>query len=117
MADAEKRADRANQTSSAKRQQRRTTKVEDTMKPGIYRYFVASLLFIAGVINYMDRAALGIAAPLVSKDLELSPSALGVVFSTFFVGYSIFAFVGGHLADKYGPRRVYSWAALLWSVT
>ena len=87
------------------------------MKPGIYRYVVACLLFIAGVINYMDRAALGIAAPLVSKDLELSPSALGVVFSTFFVGYSIFAFVGGHLADKYGPRRVYSWAAFLWSVT
>ena len=81
------------------------------MKSGKYRYIVAILLFVAGIINYMDRAALGVAAPFVRKDLGLSPSALGVIFSTFFFGYAIFAFVGGQLADKYGPRVVYTWAA------
>lgn len=87
------------------------------MKPGKYRFTVAFLLFVAGIINYMDRAALGIAAPFVSKDLDLTPSALGVIFSTFFFGYALFAFVGGHLADRFGPRRVYTWAALGWSIT
>ena len=77
---------------------------------------MAGLLFAAGIINYADRAALGIAAPLISKDLGLSPSSLGVVFSTFFVGYALFAFVGGQLADRYGPRRVYIWAATGWSL-
>jgi MFS family permease len=38
------------------------------------------------------------------------------VFSSFFFGYSIFAFVGGQLADKYGPRRVFSWAMGSWSI-
>lgn len=83
---------------------------------GRYRFVVAILLFAAGIINYADRAALGVAAPFVRKDLGLSPSALGVIFSTFFFGYAIFAFVGGQLADRYGPRRVYSWAAGCWSV-
>ncbi|MDI7047537.1 MFS transporter, partial [Escherichia coli] len=86
------------------------------MKTGKYRYVVALLLFVAGAINYMDRAALGVVAPILNKELSLSPSQLGVVFSSFFFGYSIFAFVGGQLADKYGPRRVFSWAMGTWSI-
>lgn len=86
------------------------------MKSRRYRVAVALLLFIAGIINYMDRAALGVAAPFVKEDLGLSPSELGLIFSTFFVGYALFAFVGGQLADRYGPRRVYSWAATSWSL-
>lgn len=81
-----------------------------------YRFLIAFLLFIAGIINYMDRAALGVAAPFVKQDLNLSPSELGIIFSTFFFGYALFAFVGGQLADRYGPRSVYSWAAASWSV-
>jgi len=34
------------------------------MNPGRYRFVVAFLLLLAGVINYMDRAALGVVAPL-----------------------------------------------------
>ena len=80
-----------------------------------YRYVIAFLLFVAGIINYLDRAALGVAAPFVKADLGLTPSELGIIFSTFFFGYALFAFVGGQLADRYGPRRVYTWAAACWS--
>jgi MFS family permease len=83
---------------------------------GKYRYMVAGLLFAAGAINYMDRAALGIVAPLVGKALELSPSQLGIVFSSFFVGYSIFSFLGGYFADKFGTMRVFTWAMGIWSL-
>ena len=86
------------------------------MKTGKYRYVVAGLLFTAGAINYMDRAALGIVAPIVSKTLELSPSQLGVIFSSFFVGYAIFSFLGGYFADKWGTRRVFTWAMGIWSL-
>ncbi len=81
-----------------------------------HRFVIAGLLFFVGIINYMDRAALGVAAPFLKADLHLSPSQLGLVFSTFFLGYTLFAFVGGHCADRYGPRKVYVWAALSWSV-
>ena len=52
------------------------------------RWFVVGLLFLAGVINYLDRAALSIAAPLIQKDLNFSHAQMGIVFSSFFIGYA-----------------------------
>src|SRR5260370_15106236 len=48
--------------------------ISETLMAGKFRFTVAGLLFAAGMINYMDRAALGIVAPIVSKQLSLSPS-------------------------------------------
>jgi MFS family permease len=86
------------------------------MKVGKYRYVVALLLFLAGAINYMDRAALGVVAPIINKELGLSPSQMGLIFSSFFIGYSIFSFLGGYLSDKFGTMRVFSWAMGVWSL-
>jgi ACS family hexuronate transporter-like MFS transporter len=80
------------------------------------RWLLAGLMFLAGIVNYMDRSALSIAAPVMSTDLSLSPVELGYVFSSFFFGYAIFNFVGGLLADRLGPFRVMSIAMGVWSV-
>jgi MFS transporter, ACS family, hexuronate transporter len=80
------------------------------------RWFIVLMLFLAGAISYLDRAALSVAAPLIAKDLHLSPSELGIVFSAFFVGYSLFCFVGGYAADKFGAKRVLVASMSLWSV-
>jgi len=79
------------------------------------RHLVIFLLFLAGIINYMDRSALSIAAPAVSADLGLSPSELGLIFSSFFFGYAIFNFIGGYMSDKAGPHRVFSVSMTVWS--
>ena len=81
-----------------------------------YRLIVALLLFCAGMLNYMDRAALSVMAPLVKSDLHINDAQLGFLFSFFFVGYCAFCFIGGWGADKFGPRKVYAWAATIWSV-
>ena len=70
------------------------------------RWFIVFMLFLAGAISYLDRAALSVAAPLIAKDLQLTPAELGIVFSVFFVGYSLFCFVGGYAADRFGAKRV-----------
>ncbi|RZF30191.1 MFS transporter [Paraburkholderia sp. UYCP14C] len=80
------------------------------------RWFVVALLFLAGVINYLDRAALSIAAPLIQKDLNFSHAQMGVVFSSFFIGYALFNFVGGLASDKVGAKRVFGTAMGVWSV-
>ncbi|GLU34808.1 MFS transporter [Trinickia caryophylli] len=80
------------------------------------RWFVVGLFFLAGVVNYLDRAALSIAAPLIQKDLQLTHAELGIVFSSFFIGYAIFNFVGGVLSDKYGAKRVFGAAMAIWSI-
>ena len=80
------------------------------------RWLIVWLFFLGGVINYMDRSALSVAAPLVAKDLRLDPAELGLVFSVFFFGYAIFCFVGGYLSDQIGPKRVYALSMAGWSV-
>lgn len=81
-----------------------------------YRIVVALLLFFAGMLNYLDRAALSVMAPLVKDDLNINDAQLGFLFSCFFVGYCLFCFIGGWGADKFGPRKVYAWAATVWSL-
>ncbi len=80
------------------------------------RWFVVGLLFLAGVVNYLDRAALSIAAPLIQKDLSFSHAQMGIVFSSFFVGYALFNFVGGVLSDRMGAKRVFGLSMGIWSL-
>ena len=51
---------------------------------GKVRWQLVALLFVAGIVNYLDRAALSVAAPLITKELGLVPSQLGFVLSSFF---------------------------------
>ena len=72
---------------------------------GDVRWTVLGLLFLGGMINYLDRSAIGVAAPFLAKQLSLSPSELGWVFSVFFFGYAAFCFVGGYASDRIGAAQ------------
>ncbi|CAN7665482.1 MFS transporter [Caballeronia sp. LjRoot34] len=80
------------------------------------RWTLVWLLFVGGAVSYLDRAALSITAPLITKELHLGPAQLGIVFSSFFVGYAVFCFVGGYAADRFGPKRVLTVSMLVWSL-
>ncbi len=80
------------------------------------RHRALAVLFVAGIVNYMDRAAFSIAAPLLSKELHLDAAQLGLVFSSFFVGYALFALVGGWTSDRLGGRLVIGTAMIAWSL-
>jgi MFS transporter, ACS family, hexuronate transporter len=56
------------------------------------RWIPVWMLFGGGMINYMDRSALAIAAPLIMRDLRLDTVQLGFIFSSFFAGYALFNF-------------------------
>jgi D-galactonate transporter len=98
----------------------------DTAKPsrssavqariGHFRYFILGLIFCVTVLNYADRATLSIAGTFVAKDLHLTPSGLGVVFSAFGWAYAFGQIPGGWLLDRFGARRVYGASILLWSL-
>jgi MFS transporter, ACS family, hexuronate transporter len=84
--------------------------------PSRRRWIPISFLFAGGMINYLDRAALSVAAPLLLKDLQLDRAQLGIIFSSFFAGYTLFTFVGGYASDVFGPKRVLSASMTAWSV-
>lgn len=81
-----------------------------------YRWQVVVLLFLASVINYLDRSALSVAAPMIAKDLGLGPEQLGFIFSAFFVGYVLFNIAGGLLVDRVGAWKMLGISMALWSL-
>ncbi|KAB0543852.1 MFS transporter, partial [Pseudomonas palleroniana] len=80
------------------------------------RSLIIIMLFLAGVINYLDRSALSVAAPFIQKDYGLSTGEMGMIFSSFFVGYAAFNFIGGWAADRYGAKTTLLLAMVLWSL-
>src|SRR6266568_4650376 len=53
------------------------------------RWAIVWLLFVASFINYLDRATLSVALPLISKDLGLSAATKGLLLSAFFWSYAL----------------------------
>jgi MFS family permease len=83
---------------------------------GNYRWRIAGLLFFAGMLNYLDRAALSVVAPMLKGELQIDDAQMGFIFSAFFIGYCALCFIGGWAADTYGPKKVFAWAAGTWSI-
>lgn len=83
---------------------------------GNFRWKILSIMFLGAFINYIDRVALPVAAPFVMKDFNLTPSQLGIVFSSFFFTYPIFCFIGGYLSDIFGPKKTLGVAMIVWSL-
>jgi ACS family hexuronate transporter-like MFS transporter len=78
------------------------------MKAGIkirnFRWWIAGLLLLASILNYIDRQALSILIPTIQKDLALSDEQYGNVVSLFLVAYTIAYLVSGRIVDAIGPR-------------
>ncbi len=75
-----------------------------------------TLLFLAVLINYVDRGNLSIAAPLLKDEWHLSPWRLGVLFSAFFWTYTAMQFICGWLVDRFDVNRVMALGYLVWSL-
>ena len=64
------------------------------------------LLGAAVFLNYVDRGAIGIAAPLMKSELGLSATAFGLVVSAFFWVYGPVQFLVGWLVDRFSVYRL-----------
>jgi len=73
------------------------------------------MIFLTVVINYMDRANVAVAAPAMRADLDLSPEAMGLVFSAFAWTYSALQVPGGIVVDKFRARLLYPILLVGWS--
>src|SRR5438876_6019506 len=80
------------------------------------RWAVVGLLFAASLINYLDRATISMALPLISRDLGLDPTTKGVLLSAFFWSYASMQIPIGWCADRFNLRWLYAGAFALWSV-
>jgi MFS family permease len=71
------------------------------------RYVPLVVLMIAfSAVSYLDRIIMSIAAPQMLKELALSETQIGWIYSAFILTYAIFMAPGGHVADRFGADRI-----------
>lgn len=80
------------------------------------RLIILILITLATVLNYLDRAVMGVAAPSMTKELGISPAMMGIIFSAFSWTYAIAQVPGGMMLDRLGTRVTYGLSLAVWSL-
>jgi sugar phosphate permease len=75
-----------------------------------------ALLVVAGVVNYIDRATLAVANPLIREELGLSIADMGYLLSAFLWAYAFSQLPTGAMVDRLGPRILLTMGLSLWSL-
>jgi len=72
-------------------------------RPFHYLYFA----FASGyVLSYVYRTVTSVISPELSRELALTPSALGLLTGAYFIAFGAVQIPAGMLVDRFGPRRV-----------
>lgn len=74
------------------------------MKIPHLRWWIAGLLFLASILNYIDRQALSILAPTIQADLNLSDQQYATIVSFFLAAYTVAYLLSGRVVDALGSR-------------
>src|SRR3990170_4610159 len=75
-----------------------------------------ALCFLVAVVEGFDIQALGVAAPKLAPQFNLSPGQLGLIFAVSNIGLVFGATTGGWLADRVGRKPVFMGAVLTFGV-
>ncbi len=91
---------------------------QPTASPRVKRIQTISLalLVTAGVVNYVDRATLAVANPLIRQDLGLTIPDMGLLLSAFLWAYAFAQLPAGALSDRLGPRLMLTIGLTCWSL-
>ncbi len=77
------------------------------MKPPVLRFRALYFAFASGyLLSYLYRTVNAVISPELTRELALSPGALGLLTSAYFVAFATMQIPAGMLLDRYGPRRV-----------
>lgn len=84
--------------------------------PTRFRWVICGLLFLATVINYLDRNVLGVLAGTLQKQIGWSDTEYGDINAAFQLAYAFGFVVLGWFVDKTGTRIGYAVALVFWSI-
>src|SRR6516165_2713453 len=80
------------------------------------RWTMIILCCLANTINYIDRANLAVAAPIMQREFGFDSATIGVILSGFFWTYAVMQLPFGWFADRVGARIALAVAVVWWSI-
>lgn len=79
--------------------------------------WIVGLIALSVLLNYVDRGAIGVAAPLMKEELKLSATGFGLAVSAFFWVYAPACLLVGWLCDRFCVYRVFALGVAIWAVS
>lgn len=83
--------------------------------PGL-RWWIIALVFLATLINYIDRLTVTVLAPVITTELRLTNLEYASLGTWFLLAYTISQGLSGRLYDRVGTRRGFAFSITLWSL-
>lgn len=80
------------------------------------RWSIVLTIFAATTINYIDRQALSVAAPVIKKDLSIGNEEYSWIVSAFLLAYAIMQSLSGRFIDRIGTKKGFSLSVIWWSI-
>jgi sugar phosphate permease len=89
----------------------------DTTHPKIFSATtgVLALICLMYAITYINRNNVSTVASVFERDLHLTNTQVGLVFSAFAYPYLIFQILGGWVSDRFGARLGLTVSAIIWA--
>jgi len=92
------------------------TAVIDQSRVSPYQWMVLAISLVTAMFDGYDTQGIAYVAPVMAKDLGISPAQLGPVFSAGLLGLTLGAIVFGMMADKIGRRQAIIWPVVVFGV-
>jgi ACS family D-galactonate transporter-like MFS transporter len=80
-------------------------------------WLMVALLFLFMVINFADKAVIGIAAVPIMDELKLSPREFGLLGSSFYLLFAVSAVVTGFIVNRVETRWALLVMGFVWALT
>jgi MFS transporter, ACS family, hexuronate transporter len=80
------------------------------------RWLMVGLIFLATVINYVDRQTVSVLKKSISDDLGLSNPEYAAIQNAFLIAYAVSQMVSGRLYDLVGTRVGFMISIVVWSI-
>ena len=80
------------------------------------RWWIAALIFLATLINFVNRLTVSVLAPVITEQLRLSNLEFASITNSFLIAYTLSQALSGKLYDRIGNRRGFTISIVVWSV-
>jgi len=88
------------------------------MKKGVpgLRWWIAGLIFLATLINFLNRLIIAVLGPVITRELHLSASQFASLTTWFLAAYTLSQLLSGRLYDRIGTKRGFTVSIVVWSL-
>ena len=88
-----------------------------SQKASALRWTILALLFLATLINFLNRLAIAVLGPVMTVQLGLSSSQFAALTTSFLIAYTVSQGISGKLYDKVGTQRGFVISIVVWSLS